>query len=827
MDDEINKLIQLYGLDLVKQQIDFEQQSLEDSIYKKQQTIIHSIDKGTSAIQPPVSYFVNNITETTIKLTDKFIAEQSGNKNKKRIYNILVDLKEKNLLEKAIFISVSSSFNTILSLNPKQHEITIQKLALNIAENIQNEERAQYIKEKSPDRFKYLLTGVKERISVLNKKQVLKRSEEFVPGFEYRSKELSALLGSYFIDCLITYKILESKVIFKSPTKSLTVINFTQSTMRMINNNINKFINTLVPKHFPTFIPPKSWTDLTGGGYYTECFNEQLFRMPKNKMYEHFENQDCSKLMIVANKLQSVPYKINEKVLELLKEINKMDYPILGIPQKVLRDKPLFESHWTNENNTEEIKEWKIKTRKWYATQKSNQSIYLQFINTVSIAEKFKNYEKIYFPCNYDYRGRLYYIPAILNPQSHSTAKALLTFSEGSPIGAEGFECLKIHGANVYGKSKISNTDRIKFINDNHNEIIQAATTPLESLFLEQSEEPILFYAFCCEYKNVIDYGLSYKTTLPVSLDGSNSGQQHLAMLSRDEETAKEVNLLPSTEDEKPNDLYQMVADKVIIKLQKIVELNTDNKIVIETTDSGETYEKVLKSDSTLAQEWLDFGITRKVTKLPVMTSVYSVTINGIKNQLLDDVLKNTEYDKSSAHASFLSKIIFDECRSLKAMSVLSWFQTIERSQLANSDTLRWTTPDKIEWRQHYYKSNKKTVRTLIQGNLKRFLLNIDNDEINPRRSINGISPNIIHSLDSYHLRTVAEKFDFPLMVIHDSFSTTAGNIPELKRTILTELVNMYEDSTILDSIEKHSDTKLELGNLNIQDVLKSIYSFN
>lgn len=838
MDEEqyLNYLIERYGEELVTAQIENEHSLAEQTVLNQQSQILKAVSSKRSSFQPPVSFFVNQITETVLKIIDKFIDEQKGNKNKKRVYSILKKLSDDNLLEKVVLASISTTFNTLFSLNPKSSKVTIQKLSLAIASSIEIEERVQYIKDNT-DEYTKMMKGAKERISILNKKHVLLQTEKNQQiNYAFRNKELQALLGSYFIDCLVQCKVLKQEVIFISPTKSITVLNFTSKINNLIINNINKFCDSIPVHHQPTVIPPKPWAGLFDGGYYTANYSEQIIRLPKNKMIEQFSTQNLDPLIGVANKLQEVPYKINEKVFELLEKISAMDYPIGGVPEKELRNRPIFNQSWTTEDNKQEITEWKIEMRKWYATQKSNQSLFLQFSSTMSIAKKYKEYDKIYFPCNYDYRGRLYYIPAVLNPQSNVIAKSLLEFSEGQEIGAEGFECLKIHGANVFGKSKISNEDKIKFINEHHNEIIDSVLAPLFSNgFWQEAEEPILFFAFCLEYKNVIDYGFEYKTTLPCSLDGSNSGQQHLSMLSRDSETALEVNLLPSTQSDKPNDLYNLIAKKVKDKLEEIVLLNEDNKVVLEENDEGEIYEVVLKSNSTLAKEWLDFGIDRSITKRPVMTSVYSVTINGIKNQLLSDNMKGTVLHCSSAHASFMAKIIYNECQSLKAMAVLEWFQSLEKNLNSIDKSLRWKTPDGIEFRQYYNKQNKVTIRTLLSGVLKRFTLNEDKNEINTRKSTSGIAPNIIHSLDACHLRMIAHNFNNPLMVIHDSFSTTANNIPLLKSTILEQLVAMYSteihksiyESFLEQGGDKDEVNNLVLGDLDINLVLKSVYAFN
>jgi len=80
----------------------------------------------------------------------------------------------------------------------------------------------------------------------------------------------------------------------------------------------------------------------------------------------------------------------------------------------------------------------------------------------------------------------------------------------------------------------------------------------------------------------------------------------------------RHVNLLYS---EKPSDIYQVVADKTVAKLEAIVESNTTVAEMVQEDDKTPEHK--------LAQWWLNFGITRKVTKRNCMTFPYGVNQNA------------------------------------------------------------------------------------------------------------------------------------------------------------------------------------------------------
>jgi len=104
----------------------------------------------------------------------------------------------------------------------------------------------------------------------------------------------------------------------------------------------------------------------------------------------------------------------------------------------------------------------------------------------------------------------------------------------------------------------------------------------------------------------------SFTSRIPIALDGSCSGIQNLSLAFRDEIGAAAVNILPS---DVPSDIYKIVADKSI----KVLEQLASRKGTVAQTSEEE--DEV--SDAELAQWWLDYGMSRKVTKRNCMTFPY------------------------------------------------------------------------------------------------------------------------------------------------------------------------------------------------------------
>ena len=79
-------------------------------------------------------------------------------------------------------------------------------------------------------------------------------------------------------------------------------------------------------------------------------------------------------------------------------------------------------------------------------------------------------------------------------------------------------------------------------------------------VFASKAEKPVSFLACCKEFCALWDTeaeGGVYTTNLPIPIDGSNNGWQHLAAISKDEHAGKLVGLVPV---EIPQDFYVQTA---------------------------------------------------------------------------------------------------------------------------------------------------------------------------------------------------------------------------------------------------------------------------
>src|SRR5262249_3123305 len=157
-------------------------------------------------------------------------------------------------------------------------------------------------------------------------------------------------------------------------------------------------------------------------------------------------------------------------------------------------------------------------------------------------------------------RGRCYASSTSLNPQGPDEVRALLEFSEGKALGISGRRWLAIHGANLWGEDKVSLDEREKWAYANQYKIWAAAEDPLTDRWWCEADKPWSFLAWCLEWHAAFMttqfQPQFYLSHMPIALDGSCNGLQHLSAMLRDPVGGAAVNLVPSPT---PSDIYAEV----------------------------------------------------------------------------------------------------------------------------------------------------------------------------------------------------------------------------------------------------------------------------
>jgi DNA-directed RNA polymerase len=577
----------------------------------------------------------------------------------------------------------------------------------------------------------------------------------------------------------------------------------------------------LEPLLMPMVVRPRKWRTPRVGGYLRRLYGRGLVKHFDKAYQEQLKDHDLSLVYEAINHIQETPWRINKRVLSVMREAWDGGGSYAGLPPR--DDRPLPGKPVDFEDNEEARQAWK---REAALIHEENAKLFSARLTTQQrlwMADKFADEPAIWFPHGMDFRGRVYPLPSSgLHPQADDGGKALLEFAHGLPLGLSGKFWLAVHIANLFGIDKVDFKERVAWTYDHSAQLLDSALNPLDGQrFWLQADAPWMALAAAFEFADSLKYGDAYVSHLPIPLDGSNSGLQHFSALLRDPEGAAAVNLVPSST---PQDVY----DKVREKAQAWVNLDP----------------------SAEAAPWRGEKVSRAIAKRPTMTYVYSATRFGMQDMILQTL---RELDEDGAPyldgadnyeaAKYLSYVMFSAVGEAvsAATKAMEWLREVAKVTSAAGQPIRWTAPDGFPVQQAYRIPYGNKVKVHWKGRLLYLMLAKDSSEMDTRGQANGIAPNFVHSLDAAHLRAVARAakrngIDH-LAVIHDSFATHAAQTDELARLLRETFVEQYEPDVlarfrdeVLSSLpEGWADSvppSPPLGTLNLEEVRHSSYLF-
>ena len=109
-----------------------------------------------------------------------------------------------------------------------------------------------------------------------------------------------------------------------------------------------------------------------------------------------------------------------------------------------------------------------------------------------------------------------------------------------------------------------------------------------------------------------------------------------------------------------------------------------------------------------------------------------------------------------------------------------------------------------------------------------------ENDRLDKHKVKSSISPNFVHSLDSYHMREIIRRMqdnkgnDIDFWAVHDSFGVHPSRIDELQLVVRKSFKEMYEEGRDINKwmyeMVSVDWEETETGTLKIEEVLKSEY---
>ncbi len=578
-------------------------------------------------------------------------------------------------------------------------------------------------------------------------------------------------------------------------TETPAIIEYTPEVAQWLQK-AHHYCAFMSPKFHVCVVPPRDWTDVTEGGFHSGCGSLKL-PVIRTTSQEHLsQTKQCGleRLFTLVNRLQQVPWRVNKSVLQVLEEVWRIPGRLGVLAQETEIELPAKQWSTSDEwkqfktEHPEEAREWKRKARDAYAARAKAQGQLISLTNITGRARLYKKYPRFYYVWTMDYRGRVYPVQSHLTPQGSDLSKGLLEFADGKPLGERGLYWLKLRITGCYqnGIEKKSYAERLLWFHQYEEAILDSGRYPLDGMRMwTLAEEPWQFLAAAMDYAGYVDsgQGVSYVSHLPIAVDGSCNGLQHLSALMGDAEAAWHVNMLPCDE---PQDIYSRVTERVVALV------NQDISSEEQWKDSGLTI-------GQLASLWQG-NVTRKIVKRPVMTIPYGVTAIGMRDQIAVELEKQgASRDLMGFHqtAYLVSRIqvaIGDIIGA--ARQCMEWIRTCAMGFNKIDQLFSWVSPVGLYVTQNYHKFKDVNIMTYWGKQRVHFVKQTEGERIDKQKQVGGSSPNLIHSLDASHLcMTVERCWDNGLRyfaMVHDSYGCHASDVDLLADCLRKAFVELY-----------------------------------
>lgn len=632
------------------------------------------------------------------------------------------------------------------------------------------------------------------------------------------------------------------------------------------------------PDFKPTVMPPKRWDGTRQGGYWTPYVRApQLVRFKasqesqKQRAADEYDSLDMPHVYDGLHLLQETAWRVNKRVLEValqvwpmggglakLPELKEIELPP-RTPRMVERREYERQFRATNGKGAPmapidpvtdgEVLRWKRAAADIHRKNAKRLGRMRGTKNTLIIAQEFVDYPAIYFPHMLDFRGRAYPIANFLQPQGNDIAKGLLTFANGVAITETngGDRWLAIQLATSWGNDKGPFGERVEWVHANETMWRLIAEDPLASREWMSADKPFQALAAIFEWVDFLNTGYGFYSTLPIMVDGTCNGLQHLSAIARDPVVGAYVNLLPA---QRPQDVYKFVASHLQETLLRI------------EAAGGEEGEK--------AAYWLNVcgrDLPRTLTKRQVMVLPYGGKLDAFfkyTREWLDerdpqrDGADEEDKEKRNKRVVFLSMHMMDAVKAnvKGALKIMDWLQVCAKAVAVADQPIYWTTPCGFTVRHFYGQDRRKRVGIMLDGTRVQLTLTEKTAKLSTKEQTSGIAPNFIHSLDAATLtlclKLCREAGIEEFSSVHDAYGTHAANMDALSTLLREAFIEVHRHDVLgefraacarvlvdalvvkngMDPLEafqkadKMLPQPLETGSLDIEAVADSPYFF-
>ena len=647
----------------------------------------------------------------------------------------------------------------------------------------------------------------------------------------FEEDTFNSIVGGHFVGALIEveliYQELDVKVgTFKEKEYYLRIDN---SVRKILLKHNNMFLH--IPPKLPMVCEPKDFVysqepeNNKLGGYLLNdvLHTDHIFKNKRGYGVTTKLEKDNTVVSLV-NGFSKTPYKINSDTLDFIK--------LYGLDKNIIIDdsEPKIQRFLRNPYDNNYNKSDRDKLRPIYS------KIVLEK-NILNIANCYVGANKIYFPVRLDQRTRVYCETDYFDYQKNDLAKGLISFAEPgliTKLDNSAIKFFKGFGASMYGDGldKKSLNSKVKWVDDNSDYILNFRSNDI----INKAENRTCFVSFCFEYERFIDFYNSEDKTvfysyLPIQLDASCNGYQHLALLTRETKIFNNLNLGRSTHDDIPDDFYKYIIEenmKYMLEKQKTLS-NLNNKSSIDIN--------LLDSINRLIEVSFDRSLVKKI----IMTKSYNASIIRLVEHLAknldnhkEDIINTTDlnnnkktktliyYTYKNHNVKLIRKDLLNFVMSLKIVLdkispkiklLTEYLDNVVKICTKLNTPVPWALPSGAMIKESYQKVEEEKVKafSFLKGRytFKKYLDN----EFSYKKQKRATMPNLIHSLDGTTIAILFEDFNKigSLYTVHDCFATTADCVPYLINNLKSVYIKLYSSNDYLvkfDSFVKNNLNK-------------------
>ena len=597
-------------------------------------------------------------------------------------------------------------------------------------------------------------------------------------------------LGGWLLECVMQSSGWFTKDMRQEGRKRVNYVVPTPEFLS-IKDQVMQNAELFSPLAWPMLIEPNDWTNDKPGGY---LLNEIM----RGHDMVRRGNKGCiqgEKPIEFLNKIQKVAYTLNPftvGVAECLQQRQRAVGKFLPIVNHELPPKP--------PDIADNKDARKVYRRAAAEVMNENAQEFKRSCRTRMTMEavaRFKGVERWFVPHSFDYRGRVYPIPAFLTFQDTDFGKSLIRFADESFMDESAENWIRFQVATTYGNGldKATMSERLSWTYEHEELITRIAEEPISCLSeWEVAEEPWQFLSACDEMFHCLIKRDKISTGLAIAIDATCSGLQILAGMAKDKSTAQLVNVLPA---EKPQDAYQVVAEKSKPNIPHFLHPYWDRR-----------------------------SVKRVVMTLPYNAKPFS-NRSYIREALKE---KGIEIEKDDLTACVTA--VRDAMSAVVPgpMNVMKWIEDeVSRAIKRGAKQLKWVTPSGFVVTQKIMKKQVERLQLQLLGKCELYVATDDKDEVDKSRHKAATAPNLIHSLDASLLCLSVMRFDQPIALIHDSVLCRATDMDELSKIVREVYLYLFAEHDYLNNFAAQigAETKPPIiGDLEASKVIDSKYFF-